>query len=179
MRIDQLAVDLVRWLPQKLAFAESASDEEIKNILADRGLKVAGETPEQIALVDWHVTTTGEFNPRLRQSQWQRSIIAWLRTEFGASTKGLWTTAFEIDPTRTLPQAWYDEDTMLGDYLRTLSRYQADSAMALQLSSYVSGGHVDEWIGDLTRVDDTSRAHVLRAAMLFGIERLGAFSEKD
>ncbi len=179
IRVDYLPVDVVRWAAQKLAFAESASDEEIKNLLADRGLKMAIESPEQVVFVDWQITTTGDFNPRLRSSEWRRKMIAWLRTEFGSSTKGLWATNLEIDPSRTLPQTWYDEDTMMGDYLRTISRFQADPQMSLQLQPYVSGNNVDEWLGDMTRIDETTRAKVLRDATLFGIERLGAFVEKE
>ena len=44
IRVEHVPVDVVRWLPQKLSFAESASDEDIKNLLADRGLKIASET---------------------------------------------------------------------------------------------------------------------------------------
>ena len=178
IRVEHMSVDVVRWAAQNLAFAESASDEEIKNIFADRGLKLATESTEQIVFVDWQIATTGDFNPRLRSSEWRRKMIAWLRTEFGSSTKGLWTTNLEMDSTRTLPQTWYDEDTMMGDYLRTMGRFEADPQMALQLQPYVSG-NVDEWLGDMTRIDEVTRAKVLREATLFGIERLGAFVEKD
>ena len=178
-RVEHMAVDVVRWLPQTLSFAESASDEDIKNLLADRGLTVASETPDQIALVDWQVTTTGEFNPRLRDSEWRQKIIAWLRTEFGSSTKGLWTTDFEIDPTRTLPQHWHDEDTMLGDFLQTIGRFQADAQLTFPLQAFAPGSGYDEWLGDIARIDEQSRGGVLRDATLFAIERLGAFADND
>lgn len=177
VRVEQMPVDLVRWMPQSLSFAESASDEDIKNILADRGLKIAADTPDQIAVIDWRVATTGDFNPRLRHSAWRQKMISWLRTEFGASNKGLWTTDFVIDPSRTLPQHWYDEDTMLGDYLRTISRFQADPRMTIPLQSFTPGSSQEEWLGDMARIDDTSRENILRDAMLMGIERLGAFAE--
>lgn len=178
-RVEQIPVDVVRWMPQALSFAESASDEEIKTLLADRGLKIATETPDQIALVDWQITTTGEFNPRLRHSQWRDKMIAWLRTEFGSSNKGLWTTGLEIDPTRTLPQRWHDEDTMLGDFLRTIGRLQEEGSIGMPLQAYVPSSGIDDWLGDIVRVEDSARGKILREATLFGIEQLGAFADKE
>jgi DNA repair exonuclease SbcCD nuclease subunit len=178
-RVEKLPIDVVRWIPQSVSFAESASDEDIKNLLADRCLQIAAETPEQIALVDWEITTTGDFNPRLRSTRWLERMIAWLRTEFGSSTKGIWTTGLTIDPARTLPQAWYDEDTMLGDYLKAIGRLQGDPQLSIPLHSFVPESNSDDSLEDLPRVDVSAREAVLRNAMLFGIERLGAIVEQD
>jgi hypothetical protein len=130
-------------------------------------------------LVDWKITTTGEFNPRLRCSQWRQRMLAWLRTEFGSSTKGIWTTGLDLDPTRTLPQAWYDEDTMMGDYLRVIGRLLAEPQQSLPLHAFAPVAPSDDLLAAIPRVEESMRESVLREAMLFGIERLGAFAEQD
>lgn len=178
-RVDQIPVDVVRWLPQSLSMAESASDEDIKNLLADRGLKLAVESPEQVGLVEWKFTTTGDYHPRLRSTSWKQMMISWLRTEFGSSAKGLWTTDIEMDATRTMPTSWYDEDTMLGDYLRAMGKLRADPKTPFNLSQFIPTSIADDWRTELSRIDESERLGVLLEATRLGIERLGAFAEKD
>lgn len=178
MRLEPIPLDIVRWTTQKLTVAESVSDDELKHLLADRALKLKAEAPDQVLLVDWQVATTGDFNPRLRNSEWRDRLVAWLRTEFGSSTKGVWTTDLRIDPTRTLPQAWYDEDTIRGDFLRAIGRLTADSDLSLRLQVYAPA-QPDEWLGDATALETSDRDAILRAATLYGAEILGAFAERD
>ncbi len=93
--------------------------------------------------------------------------------------KGLWSLGLDLDPSRGLPQDWYEEDTMLGDYLRTISRWQADPELALNVYAYLPASLQDERLESLARVDAKSRNQVLREAAFIGVERLGVWTEED
>jgi hypothetical protein len=175
--VDAVAVDVVRWLPQGLSFSESASDDDVKNLFADRCFKIAADSPEQLVLVRWTLATTGPFVARWRNSQWRRQMIQWLRTEFGGAAKGIWTVDLDFDSVRTLPQSWYDEDTMLGDFLRTIGKMQGESEQQMTLDAFVGATGLDDAIADLPRLD-RNRETVFRTATMFGVEQLGAFADE-
>ena len=179
VRVGPIAIDVVRWSSEQISFAESASDEEIRSLLADRALQLAGEMPEQLGLVTWEITTTGEVVPRLRHEKWCVSTSQWLRTEFGAAAKGLWSVDFKLCNSRRFPPSWHEEDTMLGDYLRAISRYQADPELPMNLHGYMPSTLPESRLSSLSQIDSASRAEILQAAALVGVERLGVWSDTE
>lgn len=166
--------DSVRWLPQKLAIAESATVEELKNVLTERALKVISDHPESSLLVTWQVATSGHFNPQLRQPRVRQELLDWLRHEFGRSELGLWTIDFTIDPPHALPAGWYEEDTILGDYLRAIGRYQGDSTLNLALHEYLPESVDNDSVASVVRLTGESRQVVLTRATMLGVEYLAA-----
>ena len=123
-------------------------------------------------LVNWKISTSGNFNPRLRNRHWQEEIRAWVRNEYGQSDQGIWTVRLDIDPPRQLLPEWYEEDTILGDYLRALGRYQGDASMAISLTELLGDAAGEDWTADLARVAPADREMVLRRAALTGVEYL-------
>ncbi len=179
IRVESTATDVVRWLPQTLSVAESASDDEIRNLLADRALQISADIPEQLGLVAWSLETSGEIAPRLRTAAWRDGMLRWLRTEFGATEKGVWSVDLQLEGSRPLPRGWYEEDTMLGDYLQALGRYQADAEIPINLHAYLPTALGDERLASLARVEGTRRNEVLQQAAFVGVERLGGWSDED
>ena len=173
-RTQFVEVDSVRWLPQKLSIAESASLDELKNVITERALKLVTDHSEQTLLVTWHLSTSGTFNPKLRQERQREEIIKWLRDEFGRSEQGLWTVNFSIDSPTALPDGWYEEDTILGDYLRALGRYQSDESLGLTLHEYLPKSVDNEAATEIVRLSPEQRAAILSDAALMGVEYLAA-----
>ena len=123
----------------------------------------------------WKIKTTGEFQPGLRKASLQREVLNWLRQEFGQLHGSLWTTSLDIEAPRSLPTEWYEEDTILGDYLRALSGFQGDTSMSLPLGNYLAETtEGKEWMVDLARLPKETRASILHRAALMGIDYLSA-----
>jgi DNA repair exonuclease SbcCD nuclease subunit len=173
MRVQTVETDSVRWLPQKVSIHESISDSDLKNVLAERALKLVSDHSEQTLLVQWNLTTTGDFAPSLRRRENVARILDWLRDEFGRGESGLWTTRVKIDPPATLPTSWYEEDTILGEYLRSIGRYQSDESLNLSLHEYLPLAAEDSQLGGAARVSSERRESTLRQAALMGVEYLG------
>ncbi len=169
-----IETDSVRWLPQKLAIAESASIEELKNVLTERALKIISDHPESAVLVHWQLATSGNFNPLLRQPRVRQELLDWLRHEFGRSELGLWSVDFVIDPPHSLPGGWYEEDTILGDYLRAIGRYQSDPTLNLALHEYLPDSVDNDAVANVVRLTGESRQKVLTRATMLGVEYLAA-----
>jgi hypothetical protein len=177
VRTQFVELDTVRWMPQKLALAESSTPDQIRELLTDRALKLISEHPEQTLLVTWQLSPSGEFNPQLRQYRLQQETLKWLRDEFGRSEQGIWSISLSYDPPAALPASWYEEDTILGDYLRALGRYQGDESIGLALHDYLPRSIKADAAADVLRLQGEERASVLSAAGLLGVEYLTANRE--
>ena len=179
IRLREFELDSVRWIQKKITVAENAKTSDLKDSLGDRCSKARSEYPDQLLLTKWQVSTTGDYNSRLRNPEWKSELLAWLRDEFGQSACGLWTVELQIDPPRSLPADWYEEETILGDYLRAIGTFQGDTAMALSVSEYLPDCPVeDEWLSALGRIPVESRELILKKAALAGVDYL-AITEND
>ena len=164
----------VRWLTQRFAINENIKLDALKEQLAERALKLSADHVERTLLVTWQISTTGDFNPALRKDDVVEALTEWLRDEFGRGSKHcLWTTGVSIEPPARLPSHWYEEDTMLGEYLRTIGRYQGDESINLSLNEYLSPDYANEEWSAIARVIPARRDHVLQHAAIMGIEMLG------
>lgn len=179
MRIQEFELDSIRWCLQRITVAENAKLGDLKDNLGDRCLKIRSEYPDQLVLCKWKISTTGDFNAKLRNEETRKELMTWLRNEFGQSSGGLWTVSLKIDPPRSLPADWYEEETILGDYLRAVGRFQGDSSMSLTLMDYLpTNGTEDDWLAELGRIPGEQRESILRKASLIGVEYL-ARHDKD
>ena len=172
-RCEHINTDVARWLPQKIAIAESVSVEDVKTLLSDRSLKLAADTPDQVALVDWRLTPTGEFNPLIRSTSWRDDVLEFLRAEFGLTRHGVWSIDLKVDLPNSLPPSWYEEDTILGDYLRTVGKFETDENIQLALHDYLPASLQDEAMAGVSRVSADRRKQILQRAALIGVEYLG------
>ncbi|MGI9516671.1 MAG: metallophosphoesterase family protein [Pirellulaceae bacterium] len=173
IRLQEMELDSVRWSLQRVTVAENAKLDDLKTSLADRCSKLRSEYSDQLVLAKWRISTTGDFNPQLRSAEWHKELVNWLRNEYGQSSNSLWTVAMKIDPPQQLPADWYEEETILGDYLRSVGRFQGDASMGLSLMDYMPDNHTeDEFLTDLARISAEARQTVLQQAAVVGVEYL-------
>ena len=174
LRVQSIETDTVRWLPQKVSIPESIGESDLKNILVERAMKITSDFREHVVLVSWTLAPTGEFNHTLRNRSFNERMLQWLRDEFGRGETGIWTTHFTIEPPSQLPMAWYEEDTILGEYLRAIGRYQSDESLNLSLHEYLPDSMEEKELTGIARVSSKRRDETLRQAALTGVEYLAA-----
>ncbi len=173
LKIHTIDIDRVRWLNQTVAVAENVRIEELQNVLADRALKIASESPDQLVLVNWLTTTTGDFNPQIRLDSFREEVLQWLRDEFGKDgEQGIWSVDFRVKEPKNLPGSWYEEDTILGDYLRSVARFNGDETIPLGLHDYIPASVQDDSLVGIARVGKDQREIILRDAAMIGVEYL-------
>ena len=177
IRVQNVDADRVRWMPQKVAISEQVQLEELKNELGERALKIMTDTTDQVVLCNWYLATEGEFNPRIRKREWKKNLIDWLRDEFGRSDKGLWSVSLKVQAPKNLPVEWYEEDTLLGEYLRAMGRYQSDDSLKLNLHEYMPQTVQNQVTIGMGQVLDSSRDDILRHATMVGVEYLAKHKE--
>ena len=179
MQLRFIESDSVRWIQQKIVAAENVELDELKNILTERAIKISSSAREQTCLVQWLLSPTGNFNPEIRHQAWKAEIRDWLRKEFGQAIPAVWATEFEVEPPKALPQTWYEEDTMLGDYVRSVGRYQSDDSVSISLNRFLPSSIQDDQFAALGRIDSAKRSEILQQASLVGLEYLTVGEETN
>ena len=105
--------------------------------------------------------------------EWQASLLDWLRAEFLGAGNGVWSVSLEGKSTGDLPNQLYEEETLLGEYLRAVGRYQSDDELRLNLQNYLKDD-VPRWETDgLAIVNEQQRVEILSKAAMLGVNCLG------
>ena len=142
-------------------------------------MKIAADTVDITILINWFLATSGEFNPAIRNREWSAELLEWLRDEFGRSDRGIWSVRLDVEPPDSLPSSWYEEDTILGEYLRAVGRYQSDDSLKLSLHDYLPTSLEGDSLVGIGQVSKSNREEVLRAAAMIGIDYLAVGREPD
>jgi hypothetical protein len=102
-----------------------------------------------------------------------------LRTEFflNESKSVLWTHAVQLDQP-DLPEGWYEEESMLGDFLRNLRELAALDPAAVDLVQHVPEQHRIPALAELSRWSEEEHRTLLFESALTGAQLLGA-GERD
>ncbi len=177
LRVQSIETDSIRWLPQKVSIHESIGEQDLQNVLSERALKILADQTDQLCLIHWNLAPTGDFNPGLRYRDRIAKVLDWLRDEFGRGENGIWSVQVTVDPPTNIPNSWYEEDTILGEYLRAIGRYQSDDSLNLSLHEYLPLlAENNEWSG-VARVPKDRRNATLQKSALVGIEYLSIEKE--
>ena len=177
LRVQTVETDSVRFIPQKVAISENVGIKSLKESLTERGMKLISDCPEQLVLTRWYLATEGEFNPRIRKIEWAAELLEWLRDEFGRGETGVWSTDLKVEAPKSLPSQWYEEDTILGEYMRAVARYQSDDSLKLNLHQYMPQTVKGDAMANVGYVNRENRDSILRKTAMVGIEYLAAHKE--
>lgn len=172
--IDTQAIptDAVRWVEQRVRIGEGMSKEEVRARFEDLAFSLVADAEGQLLLVDWQVVAEGTMNGTLHCNGWLDEIKTWLRSEFGQSAHSLWTMSTRLQTPRSLPEEWFEEDTMLGDYLRSVREHQQDVTGKLNLAKFIDRELADDALVSAIQFDADRRREILRESAMMGVKLL-------
>lgn len=171
VRTRMLPTDAVRWCHERLPISLAASRQEVRQTLRSRIKHLAAEI-NRPTLVVWTLTGDNRFDSLFVQSEDRREMLEWLRTEFADATPPLWSVSLELEPPEELPADWCEEDSILGDYLRVVQKYESDPEARLQLDKDLPASAPPELARLLASEDPSQRNQVLQDAALLGADLL-------
>ncbi len=167
----QISTDVVRWHTEHITLPADAPVEDLKERLTERALILAENADQRTTLVSWQVTGLTKTGPS-GYRELAAELVAWLRKELASSATDLWTVALAFNPPNKLPEAWRDEETILGEFLRSIRHCMENPDEPLGLDEYLSDELADS-LANTVRLDDpTAREEVLREATLMGVDLL-------
>ena len=173
IQVHSIDIDLVRYSVQEIDAEDVALGRDLRQLLSKRVARLQSEGSGRHLLVKWRVHMDLE-NAAVVGPSALEDLLGWLRREFGHGQPSCWSTDIEILPPKELPAKWKEEDTILGDFLRTAATHRKDHGKGLNLKPIVDtetpGSSV--WQSALTPADSAGQLAVLERATLLGVDLL-------
>lgn len=172
VRTQQVVTDVVRWRTEKMTLDSDSDRKAVESRLRERTQMLAAENSDRPLLLRWRLEAGGKIGAALRHGGLNRELIQWLNQSFSRGTPPVWTIGIETRVTENLPAAWYEEDTILGDFLRSVRRMQADN-LPMDLSEFLEERPQADTLQECAQLNDaTQREQVLRDVAILGADLL-------
>jgi hypothetical protein len=176
-RTSFIPTDTARWLNEKIPLTPAIAVDGLDRLLQERAQALLGSHTGRELLVSWTIRGTGPLAFPLRRETLAADLLQKLRVQFGNRRPGLWSIELEYDAQSAwpegLPDQWYEQDTMLGEYLRTVRHYENEPEQAMDLECYLAERHIAGSVASAVELTDpATRARVLREAALLGVDLL-------
>lgn len=168
-----IATDVIRWVDESLEVTATTTLEQLEERLDERLDKLRTKSQSTDLLVTFHVRGTGPLIPMLRPGGENEPLVKRLRTRAEKRSPLCWTVDLRCTSPVVPPEEWYDQETILGDFLRQLRDYERDPAKTLSLEQFLPESLPQEGLKAIAEVTDRERrAVLLESAKKLGIELL-------
>lgn len=169
--------DVMRWRHERVTVDAETTKDDLARVLHERLQSLAASTTGIDLLVSWSITGQGRSLAALRHGALPGELLSSLQAASGHASPAAWSVALEVDPTAPLPEEWYEQNTLLGDYLRTVREIEspADSSDVppLDVRHYLSERQAAGELAEAVRLDDQHvRRRVLEQAAALGADLL-------
>ncbi len=172
LQLQHVPLDGLRWRTERLALTEGTTRKDIERRMRERGQQLALESGERPVLVTWRLEAHGRLAASLRHGGVAAELKTMLNQTLGMGAPSVWTLDVEVPPQGELPAYWYDEDSILGDFLRAVRQFQSEQ-QPLRLHEFAGRKDLDPALQDLLQVSDhQQRSELLREVALLGAELL-------
>lgn len=174
MQPQLIPCDVLRWQQERVEVEPTMTRERLEQALHGRMQELITANPGLDLLVDWTITGSGPLVASLRRGTLATELLAGLRQEFGHNATPAWSVTLEAEPD-ALPDTWYDQQTILGDFLREARAHESEESEALNLDAFLSERHAAGELAAAVQLqgDQPQRQRVLRRAAALGAELLG------
>lgn len=177
VRTRRIETDVVRWAEERVTVSEGASLADVRNVLRMRSQKLMADAGRPV-VVRWTLCGDAWFDNLLMDQGNRDDMLAWLREEFGQGSQPVWSAELEIEPPAKFRDEWVDEDSILGDYLRTVKEFMEEDEggtreRPLTLDTSAAFRQLPAELAEaMTLSEPSSRALVMREAALLGVDLL-------
>jgi DNA repair protein SbcD/Mre11 len=167
-----IPTDSMRWCSESIAMPESTHRNDLQRHLRGRMQRIAAEANGCSILMAWEIETEGALAGQLRGGL-DRELIDWLRTEFGRAQPVVWTTELTVKSSAVVPAESYEEDTILGDFLRAVRQHRQNERLPLDFAGYLpERGKNRALAAVFDSGEDVSRLDLLEEAAALGADLL-------
>jgi DNA repair protein SbcD/Mre11 len=135
-RVDPMPTDVVRWLNERLEVTSTMTRSELDHLLHERFKDVIAATPDRALLIRWTLVGEGPLLATARRMGLAAELASSLRVDYGFRSPAAWTISVDIEPP-ALPAHWYEQETLLGDFVRAIRGHERSDA-PLDIRAYLS-----------------------------------------
>ncbi|MGL4944348.1 MAG: metallophosphoesterase family protein [Thermoguttaceae bacterium] len=145
-RLTLIPTSPLRWVVEKIALTDGMTETLLAQAISEQieRLTDTARRTETDTIVSLRLTETRADHPlfpKLRSATAINELLSRWRIVPDDLTKPLcWILSLELETPATLPQPLYDQQTILGDYLRLVRHHQTHPEIPLDLSSFLPPG---------------------------------------
>lgn len=166
--------DALRYRTERIELTATDDRGSLLNRMKSRLETIRQEhTPQTPLLVTWEVVGEGALGRALRDPQEHESFLYQLRSEGAAANhKHVWTIGLR-SVRGMLPAQWYDEDTLVGDFLRAVRTLEDSGVSLTELEAYLPHTPTADCIREaLHSTSPEWRDRLLRDVTTLGVDLL-------
>ena len=179
--------DAVRLLHEQLTLPESvqadklnrelAQREELQRMLVSRAQSLLANHTGPDLLVSWTIRAPEAVASQLRSGTLAADLLSRLRAEFTVRRPGLWSTSLvaarDVGAVDRLPADLFDQETILGEFMRTVRQWESDALTPIDLEPLLGQRHAALADASAVKLSDVAlRNDVLGEVALLGVDLL-------
>ena len=141
--------------------------------MTKRVSRLQSENGTRNLIVNWRIEMDLENASQVGPAALEE-ILSWLRREYGHGSCSVWSTDIEVISPKEFPKKWQEEETILGDFLRTCSDSRKSLGKNVNLKTLVESETPGNpaWQSLLVNEDSNTVTGMLDRATLLGVDLL-------
>jgi DNA repair exonuclease SbcCD nuclease subunit len=168
-----LSSDVVRWAHESIEVTATTTLEQLDSRLNERLDKIRSQSQSVDQLVQWHIRGVGPLTHRLRPGGDGEELLASLRRRGFAKKPFIYSVGLASESAAQPPEEWYDQETILGDLLRTVREFETTPGLALDIKKLLPDVLADESLRSVAKIRDREhRAGLIERAKKLGLDLL-------
>jgi hypothetical protein len=166
-----VGTDAVRWRRVTIPAGDATNRDGLLRVMRNRMQEIMAAAGGLPMLVSW--TIQADVHTPLHHSGLAEELTGWLREQFGFANPAGWTVSVEVQPPVSYPDTWYEEDSILGDFLRAAHELRTKNTKAIDLTGYASVAAARGELAPAMHIGNpATRGRLLAEAALLGIDLL-------
>ncbi|MGH7136682.1 MAG: hypothetical protein ACREHD_13145, partial [Pirellulales bacterium] len=155
---------------------DATTAEGLECILIEQLSELRQAMPDMHLAVSFTVHGSGPLIAALRRGPRAVEMVSRLRHRFEQEHPAVWVTSIDVEPESAVPPAWLEEDSLLGDYLRSLVHFGQGETEPADLSGplgeLIRRHRTSPELDRLVRLSDAARRRMLQKAAALGADLL-------
>lgn len=172
-RTTPVACDVVRFHHESVAVGDRTGRSALERLLDERAAALLTANTGPDLFVSWTLTGSESASHALRRGKLAGELLNRLRTDYGQKRPTLWSVSIVGEDHSVAPGELYDQESILGEYLRVLREFEANPDQPIHLEPYLAERHLAGPVAKAVELEDRQlRAKVLQEAARLGVELL-------
>ncbi len=141
----------IRWVNDQITLDADADGGKLADELRRRVKNYRENQKGDDLLIRWFVDIPpGPLAASLRRGNMTNDLLSELRSLYSKEEPLTWSVSLSLLLPDRLPKHFYDQQTMLGDFLRSVRHFQEHTEEVIDLALYIP----DDWVGDEDRIQE-------------------------
>ena len=146
---------------------------DVRQLMTKRIARLQSENGTKHLIVNWRIEMDLENATQVGPAALEE-MLSWLRREYGHGSCSVWSTDIEVISPKAFPKKWQEEETILGDFLRTCADSRKNLGKNINLKTLVESETPGNpaWHSMLVNEEANAVTGMLDRATLLGVDLL-------